>query len=180
MSIQSPLLHSSRTTIHPISLADAPFFLQLLNTPGWLRFIGDTNVHSILDAEGFIKRKVLSTEQQYGYSYYLARTLDGDPIGICGFMKKDYLEFPDFGFGFMPDYHGKGYGFEVAREILKYGINNFDFSFLDAVTRDDNAASKALLLKLGFASVGLVTAPGEEAELCLCRRDAGVWPKSQD
>ena len=37
-------LESDRLLIRPLSIIDAAFMLQLMNTPGWIGFIGDRNV----------------------------------------------------------------------------------------------------------------------------------------
>jgi len=33
---------------------------------------------------------------------------------MCGIIKRDYLEHPDIGFAFLPEFTGKGFAFEIA------------------------------------------------------------------
>lgn len=40
-------LETKRLLIRPIEISDAELMLQLLNTEGWLKYIGDRNVYSI-------------------------------------------------------------------------------------------------------------------------------------
>lgn len=158
---------ASRVSIHDISLEDASFFLELLNTESWLRFIGDSGVRCIADAEAFIEDRIFGTLASEGFTYSLARNLAAEPIGICGFLKKPYLENPDFGFGFLPAYQGQGYGYEVANTVLRRGLEEHRFAVLDAVVDASNAASIGLLRKLGFSPVAWVEVPGEREPLRL-------------
>jgi hypothetical protein len=45
---------STRLIISPINTNDATFVIQLFNTSGWLKYIGDRNIRSIAVAEHFI------------------------------------------------------------------------------------------------------------------------------
>jgi RimJ/RimL family protein N-acetyltransferase len=46
----SPIHETERLLLRPFNTDDAPFILELVNSPGWLQFIGDRNIHSIEDA----------------------------------------------------------------------------------------------------------------------------------
>ncbi len=52
------ILSTKRLIIREISLSDVPFILELLNTPNYLQFIGDKNVHNLVDAETHIKERL--------------------------------------------------------------------------------------------------------------------------
>jgi len=145
-----PLLINSRTIIDYITLDDAEFFTRLVNSKDWLRYIGDRNVHSIMDAQDYLQAGFLQCYQAQHFGYYLVRKLDRTPIGICGFLNKPQLDNPDFGFAFLPQYTGQGYAHEAGAAVLEYGIKTFDFTELDAVTQFDNLSSIKLLTKLGF------------------------------
>jgi RimJ/RimL family protein N-acetyltransferase len=86
----------------------------------------------------------------------------GKPAGICGLLKRDYLEDPDIGFAFLPEYRGKGYAIESAAGIIKYGKNNFNMSKILAITQSNNIASIKLLSKLGFNYIKDIKPPDEE------------------
>ena len=156
------LLQTERTAIRKLSLDDAPFIAELVNSPGWLRYIGNSDIHDIHGAEEYLKNAFMKYHEQPGYGYYLAQTRNGDPMGICGFLKKPYLEYEDFGFAFLAKYHGQGLGIEVGRAVLDYGVKQFSFKVLDAVTHVDNVPSIALLKKLGFQSIGVIDFPTTE------------------
>ena len=154
------LFQTERTTVRQMTLADAPFILELVNSPTWIRFIGDRNIRDLDAAQRYLKEGFLAYYATPGYSYYLVETKDEEPIGICGFLNKAYLDHEDLGFAFNERYQGQGFGYEVGRPIMEYGIDRFGFRVLDAVTNDDNAASIGLLSKLGFRSAGTIEVPG--------------------
>ena len=142
-----------------LSIDDAPFILALTQTEGWIRYIGDNAFTSVEEVEKYISEGFLKTYLVHGFGYYLIRTTGGKPIGIAGFLKKHYLQNPDFGFAFMPEYHGRGYATEACRAVLNYGVETFEFEKLDAVTLPINKASIALLENLGFVEQGVTSVP---------------------
>jgi ribosomal-protein-alanine N-acetyltransferase len=56
--IKETCISSERLVISPIGIKDASFVLELFNTSGWLKYIGDRNIHTVLDAEKFIEKAV--------------------------------------------------------------------------------------------------------------------------
>lgn len=55
---------SKRLILRPLNLNDANFIFELVNSDGWLRFIGDRNVKSQKDAENYILN-ILDREDTY-------------------------------------------------------------------------------------------------------------------
>ncbi|MBC8504128.1 MAG: GNAT family N-acetyltransferase [Chloroflexi bacterium] len=153
------MIETNRTTIRKISLADAPFIFELVNSTAWIRFIGNRNINNLEAAKQYLRNGFLKYETHPGFSYYLAQTKDETPMGICGFLKKPYLEYVDFGFAFIEKYHRQGYGYEVGHAVLAYGIEMYNFKTLDAVTHPDNLPSIGLLEKLGFQQTDFIDIP---------------------
>src|SRR4051794_1075169 len=95
---------TERLTLREINSGDAAFTNELLNSPGFLRYIGDRDVRTDEDAARFIEEKYRASYTQHGYGLWVAETLEGTPVGICGFVKRDHFELPDIGFAFLPEY----------------------------------------------------------------------------
>ncbi len=165
---------TSRTIIRKIELTDAPFFVELMNSPPFLRYIGDRNVRNEADAAKYLTNGMLKSYEQFGYGYYVVRTLDEQPIGICGFLKKSFLDNVDFGFAFLPEYQGQGFGSEAGEATLQYGIQQYAFKALDAVTVPANRPSIGLLQKLGFAFQSERLQPETEEQLLIYRWKAST------
>ena len=50
------ILETERLRIRPLSAEDSKFILELVNTEGWLKFIGDRNVKDLPDAIDYIEK----------------------------------------------------------------------------------------------------------------------------
>ncbi|MBK9155616.1 MAG: GNAT family N-acetyltransferase [Chloracidobacterium sp.] len=137
---------------------DAEFMHRLLNSPKFIRFIGDRNVRSVEESRIFIRDRYRTSYKENGYGLYAVELKAGagpSPVGICGFVRRDSLPHPDLGFAFLPEHEGYGYGHESARALMNYSRDTLKFTKLLAITTIDNEASEKLLMKLGFVFEGI-------------------------
>ncbi|MGB8704667.1 MAG: GNAT family N-acetyltransferase [Gillisia sp.] len=154
---------TERLLLIPTSEKDADFILKLLNTPKWLKFIGDRNVKTTPDAVQYIRNKITPQFQKSGYgAYTVVRKSDGAKMGNCGLYDREGLEGVDIGFAFLPEFEGKGYAFEAASKIKELAEAHFKIKELKAISVKENTASQKLLKKLGFKSKGTIDFFGEE------------------
>jgi RimJ/RimL family protein N-acetyltransferase len=158
---------TSRLIVRHSTAEDAPFIFELLNSPGWLQFIGNRNIHTLDDALAYLEERVMTSYQQHGFGLNTVTLANGTPIGLCGLLKRDTLPDADIGFAFLPQHSGKGYGYEAAAAVLAHAANTLHIKKVLAITDQDNTNSIGLLKKLGFAFKKLVQMPGEEMELNL-------------
>ncbi|WP_422104784.1 GNAT family N-acetyltransferase [Winogradskyella sp.] len=160
-SFQTQRLH-----IRPVTVEDAPFILELMNTPLWIQFIGDRNVRTIEDAETYIKEKAFSQLETHGYTNNVViRVQDDIKLGTCGVYHREGKEVPDIGFAFLPDYHGQGYAFEAANQLVQEARHNYSLTELSGYTLEENMASRRLLERLGFQLKGVGKLPTSNDEL---------------
>jgi RimJ/RimL family protein N-acetyltransferase len=154
------MIETERLTIRRIGLDDAGFMLASLNDPGFLANIGDRGVRTIEQAEAYIEERVLASYAANGFGMFRVALKGSDEaIGMVGFVKRDGLDRPDLGFGFMAAHTGKGYGYEAATALLAWGRETLGLPPLLAITAPDNVASAALLVKLGFRETGRIALP---------------------
>jgi len=145
------VVETERLTLRRLEIGDAEFILGLLNDPSFLRFIGDKGVRTLDDAREYIVNGPIASYERFGFGLYLtALKAEGAPIGICGLLKRDSLEYVDVGFALLPQYWSKGYGFEAASAVMDYGRNGLGLRRIVAVTSPENQASIRLLKKLGL------------------------------
>jgi ribosomal-protein-alanine N-acetyltransferase len=155
-------IETARLLLTPLTIDDKDFILELLNTEGWLKFIGDRKVHSQKDAVNYIKKILNNT----AITYWVARLKTVlTPIGIITFIKRDYLEHPDIGFAFLPAYTNNGYAFEATREILSGIKRKADHHYIMATTLPSNTDSIRLLKKLGMELMKETEVNGEWLQL---------------
>lgn len=161
---------TERLVLREIVEDDAPFILELLNTPSFVKYIGDRGVLKIDDARNFIENRYRQSYREHGYGMFtVEQQVNGKAIGICGFVRRDTLPGPDLGFAFLPEYEGKGFGYESASAIMDYGRKQLGFERVYAITSLDNQISCKLLTKLGFYFERLIEMPdGQRLKLFLC------------
>jgi len=167
------IFETRRLVLSRLTLGDAPFILELVNDPSWIRFIGDKNVHTLKAAKEYIKNGPQKSYAQLGFGLYAVKLKrSGKAIGMCGLLRRDTLDDADIGFAFLPKYTGKGYAFESAETILKHAHESLKMKRILAITSIDNASSVKLLERLGFCLLKRVRlTPGSE-ELNLFEKTA--------
>ncbi len=162
------LLNTTRLILRHYSKTDAPFVYELMNSEDWFKYIGDRNIHSIADAETYIEDKYIPSYTENGYGGYMVILKEtGLPIGACGLYKRPDLEHPDIGFAFLPDFMGKGYGFEAADGLMNYARTELKLSTILGITVQENKASQKLLEKIGLRQIDTMFIEGDEKELLL-------------
>ncbi len=138
---------TERLSLNLLTIDDCDFVKRLVNTKGWIEFIGDRNVNTDDDAIAYVT-KILNTENLF---YWVVRTRDNNtPVGIISFMKRNYLENFDIGFAFLPEFNGNGYAYEAAKEVLSMVNKTPGYYPVVATTVPQNAKSIKLLTKLGL------------------------------
>ncbi|MCI0434369.1 MAG: GNAT family N-acetyltransferase [Gemmatimonadetes bacterium] len=163
-------LETDRLILREFVLDDAPFILDLLNQPSFLRFIGDKGVRTLEDAREYLRAGPLQSYAANGFGLYMViEKALAEPIGMCGLLRREGLDAPDIGFAFLPGHESRGYATESARAVLRHAKYGLSIDRVAAVTSLDNDASIRVLEKLGFAFDRLVrlTPDGEELRLFL-------------
>jgi RimJ/RimL family protein N-acetyltransferase len=149
-----PHITTARLSLSTISIDDATFYLQLLNEPSWHQFIGDRGIRTLEEAKTAISNGPIEMQNRLGFSLYIVKLSDtGTPIGLCGLLKRDYLEDADLGYAFLPQYWGQGFAHEAASAVVKYAKDELKMTRLLATTDLDNEASMQLLIKLDFTLI---------------------------
>lgn len=167
------ILQTERLLIRQMTQDDAKFILELLNSPKWIQFIGDRNIHTLEEAVEYIHTRVQPNYEALGFGFYLVeRIADQVKIGNCGLTKRDGMEHADIGYSLLEKYEGNGYAYEATQAILKYGFEVHQLKHIEAITTPDNQSSLKLLNKLGLRYKRKTTLPGDEAELLLFGVDA--------
>jgi RimJ/RimL family protein N-acetyltransferase len=130
---------------------DAAFILELLNEPEFIRNIGDREVRTLEDARRYIRSGTVTGYEKSGFGLYLVELReDGTPIGVCGLLKRDYLQDVDVGFALRETFRNRGYAFEAACAVMRHGQQVLGLGRIVAITAPDNHASIKLLRRLGL------------------------------
>jgi RimJ/RimL family protein N-acetyltransferase len=139
--------NTERLMLTALNNHESKFIFELLNTEGWIKFIGDRNIKSLTDADAYITRIC----NNKNVTYWVVKTKENNSsIGIITLIKRDYLEHHDIGFAFLPKFGKHGYAYEAANIILNYLFSIGSHKKILATTIPENTKSIQLLEKLGL------------------------------
>ena len=159
---------TDRLRLRELVADDAEFIFELLNEPGWLRYIGDRGIRNLDDARNYIAQGPAAMIEKYGHGLWLVQLRDsGVPVGICGLLKRDTLPDPDIGFAFLARHGGQGYALEAAIATMEVARERFALRRVLATARPDNASSIRLLEKIGLRFDRMIQASENTPELAL-------------
>jgi ribosomal-protein-alanine N-acetyltransferase len=169
-----PNLRTERLDMRWLKPGDAAFMLGIWNDPAFVRYVGDRGLRTEEDARDALENGALRMYGDHGLGpYLLTLRADGTAIGICGLFHRDGLPDIDIGFALLPDYCGQGLAREAAEAVLAEARAGVGLRRLTAIVSPENAASIALIRKLGFAYEKMTRVPGDEHEVCLYGLE---WP----
>jgi RimJ/RimL family protein N-acetyltransferase len=162
------VLETARLRLREFTLEDTPFIIALLNSPGWLQFIGDRNVRTPEQARGYLENGPFKSYRENGYGLCLVEQKESrNPVGMCGVLKRDTLDSPDIGFAFLPGFQGQGYALEIVQATVDHARNAWGIAKMAAIVLGNNGRSIGLLEKIGMRYVGPYQFPGSAESLLL-------------
>ena len=144
---------SKRLNLRQLTLDDAAFVMSLFNDPDCIEHIGDKGIRSLEDAKQYLLEGPMAMYQQHGFGLWVVELKsDQTALGLCGLLKRDYLESPDIGFAFLPESRGQGYALEAARATMLHAKESNLLSVCAIVSPENNASISLLeALDMRFA-----------------------------
>jgi [ribosomal protein S5]-alanine N-acetyltransferase len=145
------ILETNRLELYQLTLDDAPFMLALLNTPSWIKYIGDRGVRTVEEAQNYIQERLIKSYDTDGFGFYMVKLKkQGIAIGLSGLVKRPTLEDVDIGYALFDEFTGQGYAFEATKAVYDFAKKDLGLKRIVAIVNDDNVKSIHLLEKLGF------------------------------
>lgn len=175
------ILQTDRLLLRRLTPGDAKFIRELVNEPSFIENIGDRNVRSEEDAVQYIQNGPMASYERHGYGLYKVELRQNStPIGICGPLKRETLEYPDIGFAFLPSFWGKGYAIESAAAVMNYAREMLGLKNIAAITTPTNEPSIKLLEKLGFRFQSLKSLADDAPPIKLFLSEPGTEHANKD
>jgi RimJ/RimL family protein N-acetyltransferase len=153
---------TARLQLRTLALTDAAFVMELVNSEGWIRFIGERHVKDETAALQYIQRLIDNPTICY---WVVCLRNDQSPIGVVTVIQRHDLPHPDLGFAFLPKAYGQGYAVEAAAVVLRDLCNRPELAAVVAISIPANTGSIRLLEKLGFHFESLIVRETETLSL---------------
>lgn len=144
-------VETERLLIRPISLNDASFIINLLNSEGWQKFIGDRGIKTEKDAKQYIQQ-ILEREDFFYSVFELKDSIS--PIGMVSLRLRQDERYPDIGFALLSQFEKKGYALEATKAYLEKIKTSMKYDNIIGITNSENKKSIKLLQNLGLAYAG--------------------------
>lgn len=166
--MNGPILQTERLQLRWMTLDDTPMMFAVWNDPAFMRFVGDRGIRTLEEAEAAMQHGPLHLYTEYGYGpFRVIRRDDGVEMGVCGLYRREGLDEPDIGFAFLPDYRGRGFGYEASVAVLDHARDVLKLPRVTAIVSPENGASIALLEKLGLRYDKAICLPGDDEDVSL-------------
>jgi ribosomal-protein-alanine N-acetyltransferase len=158
-----PVIVTARLALRELTGDDAPFLLQLLNDPTFLRYIGDRGVRDLAEAQCYIAKGMVQSYERHGFGLWLVElcAVDHRPIGLCGLVSREGLPAPDLGFALLPQWWSQGFALEAATAVMAHAGRVVGLPRVLAIASLRNESSVRLLRRLGFRFDSEIRMPGE-------------------
>ena len=145
------IVETERLQIRAFTPDDAGFMLRLLNEPSFIENIGDRGVRTEEEATAYLASGPIASYAAHGHGLCRVELRDtGQPIGMCGLLRREQFAGPDVGYAFLPEFWGRGFALEAVAAMIEDGRRSLGLTRIIAIVAPHNTASSRLLEKLGF------------------------------
>ena len=160
------VLETQRLLLRYFRTDDAKFILQLLNEPAFKEHIGDKGAKTLDDAKLYLENGPIDSYERFGYGLNMVELKDsGEPIGMCGLVRRDNLEDADIGYAFLEQYWSRGYARESAEAVLSHARETLGLERIVAIVTPRNHSSIKLLENIGLSFERMIHLTDDEKEL---------------
>lgn len=149
-------LETERLLLRPWRQADCGAVTRLLDDPQMAEFLMVIPQPFVpFDAQTLIRAAWRRLTTGRGFDLAIALTDSPDaPIGSAGIGLSGTDRRAELGFWIGREYWGRGYATEAARALMDFARKSLRIGDFTATAAEDNAASIAVLRKLGFSEAG--------------------------
>ena len=149
----TPELKAGGLVLRALQPEDAPAVHRLINDWSVVRMLSRLPFPYPRDlAEQWINSTRHDSAQ--GSAHHFAITRDGSLLGAIGLVLSEDRRSGSLGYWMAPSVWGQGLTTQAARRVIEWGLTVLRLEKITADAAQDNAASLAVLGKLGFAKTG--------------------------
>ncbi|OME14935.1 GNAT family N-acetyltransferase [Paenibacillus odorifer] len=148
-SVVFPALHTARIELRILNLEDANVVFRHFSDEEVTRYMDIEPCKDLIEAEEIIQYHL----EDLGCRWGMFEKANNEFIGTCGYhyLRRVGNEFTaEVGYDLSRAFWGKGYMYEVMKEIIDLGFLKLGFTSIDATVEPENVRSIMLLERLGF------------------------------
>ena len=151
----TPTLRTERLLLEPYTPEDEEAFVALFQNTRVTRWMGDGPVSEAEDRALF--GRVFSDIYAHDRFEVWAVRRQGALIGHAEIKPTDVVGGQEIIYALAPDAWGEGLGTEIAEAVIAHGFGTLGLTEVHATVAEPNAASLALLDRIGFVHVRDIT-----------------------
>jgi [ribosomal protein S5]-alanine N-acetyltransferase len=143
-------IRTARLLLRPLSSGDLEDFMRMHRNPRVMATLGGVRTEE--EIQSFLGR-LLADWDKHGFGWWSARDLATGRFAGRGGPRHVLVEGRDeveVGYGFLPEFWGRGFATELARESVRVGFEELRLPNLVSFTRTTNLASRRVMEKAGF------------------------------
>ena len=160
------VLETDRLVLRYFHADDVEFVVRLLNEPSFIEHIGDKGVRTAEEANQYLLDGPLDSYERFGYGLNMVELKEtGEPIGMCGLVRRENLDDADIGYAFLEKHWSKGYARESAEAVLNHARETFGLGRIVAIVTPENHSSIKLLEKIGLKFRRTIRMSDDDVEL---------------
>jgi ribosomal-protein-alanine N-acetyltransferase len=146
-----PVLQTERLLLDRFEPEDAQTFFDLRNHPDVIKYLDRDPDRSVVEVRNLIGKIQQSFDQVDGITWAIRKEAGGKAIGSVGIWRIDKENHRgEIGYLLGPEHWGQGLITEAIAAVMEYGWRIIDLHTMEGNTAVGNAASHAVLMKLGF------------------------------
>lgn len=166
------VIETRRLLLRYFRADDAGFIVRLLNEPSFIEYIGDKGVRTVAEANQYLHDGPLASYERFGYGLNMVELKEtGEPIGMCGLVRREMLDDADIGYAFLEEYWANGYARESAEAVLNHARETLGIDRIVAIVTPENHSSIKLLEKVGLTFERMIRLPEDDADVKLFASD---------
>jgi len=161
-------IKTKRLALRQFTLSDTDFIVDLVNQPSFIQNIRDVGVRTVVDAERYLENGPILSYERNGFGLLAITLIDtGQPIGMCGLIKRPGLDDVDIGYALLPAFWSKGYAVESAQAVMNYAKEVIGLKRVVAIVDPANAGSIRVLERIDMTFEKIVKLSEDDIDLKL-------------
>ncbi len=160
------VLETERLILRHFCIDDGEFIIRLLNEPSFIKRIGDKGVRNGEDAKQYLLSGPIDSYDRFGYGLNMVELKkSGEPVGMCGLVKREYLDDADIAYALLERHWSQGYAAESAEAVMRHARETLNLQRILAIVSPDNHSSIRLLEKIGLTFERMIRRADDDEEL---------------